>query len=101
MAIAILSSLYTGAQAFRQVHELSTGKQLIKPRMAAFIDFFGDQVCYVIHFSFITFISIWCYIFLNMTMIVLLVSDVCINQSNVLNALNSLKTNVLIRVQLI
>lgn len=44
LAIAILSSLYTGAQAFRQVHELSTGKQLIKPRMAALIDFFGDQI---------------------------------------------------------
>jgi len=58
LAIAILSSLYTGAQAFRQVHELSTGKQLIKPRMAALIDFFGDQVCHVLYFSFITFISI-------------------------------------------
>jgi hypothetical protein len=45
LAIAILSSLYTGAQAFRQIQELSTGKQLIKPSVAAIIDFFGDQVC--------------------------------------------------------
>lgn len=44
LAIAILSSLYTGGQAFRQVHELSRGKQLLQPRMAAMIDFFGDQV---------------------------------------------------------
>ncbi|XP_057426579.1 CASP-like protein 4B1 [Lotus japonicus] len=43
LAIAILSCLYTGAQVFRQVHELSTGKQLIQPRMAAMIDFIGDQ----------------------------------------------------------
>jgi hypothetical protein len=45
LAIAILSSLYTGAQAFRQIQELSTGKQMIKPSVAAIIDFFGDQVC--------------------------------------------------------
>ncbi|KAK2414809.1 CASP protein 4B1 [Trifolium repens] len=44
LAIAILSSLYTGAQAFRQIQELSTGKQLIKPSVAAIIDFFGDQI---------------------------------------------------------
>jgi len=44
LAIAILSSLYTGGQAFRQIHELSTAKQLLKPRMAAMLDFFGDQV---------------------------------------------------------
>ncbi|XP_057440333.1 CASP-like protein 4B1 [Lotus japonicus] len=44
LAIAILSCLYTGAQVFRQVHELSTGKQLIQPRMAAMIDFIGDQI---------------------------------------------------------
>lgn len=49
LATAILSSLYTGAQVFRQVQELSTGKQLIKPRIAAMVDFFGDQVCHVIH----------------------------------------------------
>ncbi|KAK8466432.1 hypothetical protein PHAVU_008G090400 [Phaseolus vulgaris] len=44
LAIAILSSLYTGGQAFRQIHELSTAKQLLKPRMAAMLDFFGDQI---------------------------------------------------------
>ncbi|XP_004492518.1 CASP-like protein 4B1 [Cicer arietinum] len=44
LATAILSSLYTGAQVFRQVQELSTGKQLIKPRIAAMVDFFGDQI---------------------------------------------------------
>ncbi|KAG4922207.1 hypothetical protein AAZX31_18G189900 [Glycine max] len=44
LAIAILSSLYTGAQAFRQIQELSTAKQLLQPRMAAMIDFFGDQI---------------------------------------------------------
>ncbi|GAU17175.1 hypothetical protein TSUD_178050 [Trifolium subterraneum] len=44
LAIAILSSLYTGAQAFRQIQELSKGKKLIKPSVAAIIDFFGDQI---------------------------------------------------------
>lgn len=44
LAIAILSSLYTGLQAFRQVQELSTAKQLLQPRTAAMIDFFGDQI---------------------------------------------------------
>ena len=46
LAIAILSILYNGGQAFRQVHELSTGKGLLKPRLAAIIDFSGDQVCF-------------------------------------------------------
>ncbi|RDY02484.1 CASP-like protein 4B1, partial [Mucuna pruriens] len=44
LAIAILSSLYTGCQAFRQIQELSTAKQLLKPRMAAMVDFLGDQI---------------------------------------------------------
>jgi len=44
LAIAILSSLYTGGQAFRQIRELSTAKQMLKPKMAAIIDFVGDQV---------------------------------------------------------
>ncbi|KAK7339988.1 hypothetical protein VNO77_20679 [Canavalia gladiata] len=44
LAIGILSSLYTGGQVFRQVQELSTGKQLLQPRMAAMVDFFGDQI---------------------------------------------------------
>ncbi|CAK9323393.1 unnamed protein product [Citrullus colocynthis] len=43
LAIAILSTLYTGAQVLRQVHELSTGKSVILPQKAAFIDFIGDQ----------------------------------------------------------
>lgn len=44
LAVAILSSLYTGAQVFRQVHELSTRKTLIQPTTAGLIDFVGDQV---------------------------------------------------------
>ncbi|KAL5058257.1 hypothetical protein RYX36_029861 [Vicia faba] len=44
LAIAILSSLYTGAQVFRQIHELSTGKKLVKPSVATIMDFFGDQI---------------------------------------------------------
>ncbi|QCE12047.1 hypothetical protein DEO72_LG10g3287 [Vigna unguiculata] len=44
LAIAILSSLYTGGQAFRQIRELSTAKQMLKPKMAAIIDFVGDQI---------------------------------------------------------
>ncbi|KAL2330641.1 hypothetical protein Fmac_018222 [Flemingia macrophylla] len=44
LAIAILSCLYTGAQAFRQIQELSTSKRLLQPRMAAMVDFFGDQI---------------------------------------------------------
>ncbi|KAK7395032.1 hypothetical protein VNO78_15574 [Psophocarpus tetragonolobus] len=44
LAIAILSILYTGCQVFRQTQELSTAKQLLQPRMAAMIDFFGDQI---------------------------------------------------------
>ncbi|KAK7287192.1 hypothetical protein RIF29_00305 [Crotalaria pallida] len=35
---------YMPAQVFRQVQELSTGKQLLKPRMGAIIDFVGDQI---------------------------------------------------------
>lgn len=45
LAIAILSTLYTGLQVFRQVHELSTGRELISSRRnSALLDFFGDQV---------------------------------------------------------
>ncbi|GFY82434.1 uncharacterized protein family [Actinidia rufa] len=40
-----LSTVYTGVQALRQVHELSTGKQQIfSQRDLAFVDFFGDQI---------------------------------------------------------
>ncbi|XP_057473369.1 CASP-like protein 4B1 [Actinidia eriantha] len=44
LAIAILSTLYAGVQVLRQVHELSTGKQLFSQRNLALVDFFGDQV---------------------------------------------------------
>ncbi|KAE9603151.1 hypothetical protein Lal_00018718 [Lupinus albus] len=44
LAVTILSSLYTGGQVYRQVQELSTGKNLLQPRTAAIIDFFGDQI---------------------------------------------------------
>lgn len=44
LAIAILSTLYAGAQALRQVQEMSTGKQFFPARTLALVDFFGDQV---------------------------------------------------------
>ncbi|PKI54917.1 hypothetical protein CRG98_024699 [Punica granatum] len=44
LAIAILSSLYTGVQALRHVHQLSTGKTMFQDRTSALIDFCGDQV---------------------------------------------------------
>uniref|UniRef100_A0A2P2JVF7 CASP-like protein n=1 Tax=Rhizophora mucronata TaxID=61149 RepID=A0A2P2JVF7_RHIMU len=44
LAMAILSTLYTGAQALRHVHELLTGKQLLQRRTSAMVDFFGDQI---------------------------------------------------------
>ncbi|XP_061375809.1 CASP-like protein 4B4 [Gastrolobium bilobum] len=44
LAIAIISSLYTGGQVFRQALELSTGQTLLQSRTLAFIDFVGDQV---------------------------------------------------------
>ncbi|KAK1407433.1 hypothetical protein QVD17_39049 [Tagetes erecta] len=44
LAIAILSLLYTGLQSWRQIHEMSTGKQIISGRNLALIDFFGDQI---------------------------------------------------------
>ncbi|KAL6528568.1 hypothetical protein OROMI_029213 [Orobanche minor] len=44
LAIAILSTLYTGLQAFRQFHELSTGREMISRQYVARIDFFGDQI---------------------------------------------------------
>ncbi|XP_020969820.1 CASP-like protein 4B1 [Arachis ipaensis] len=40
LAIAILSSLYNGGILFLKVK----GKQLLQPRMAAIIDFAGDQI---------------------------------------------------------
>lgn len=44
LAISILSTLYTGSQAFRHVHEISTGKQIFQQQTSALIDFAGDQV---------------------------------------------------------
>ncbi|KAL8237272.1 hypothetical protein R6Q59_018353 [Mikania micrantha] len=58
LAIAILSTVYTGLQSWRQIHEMSTGKQIISGRNMALIDFFGDQVCMIIirlHFLFFIF----------------------------------------------
>lgn len=44
LAIGILSTVYTGLQALRQVHELSTRKHLLQQRTSALLDFFGDQI---------------------------------------------------------
>lgn len=44
LAIAIISTLYTGLQALRQVQELSTGKFYMSQRNLILIDFCGDQV---------------------------------------------------------
>ncbi|KAL9253711.1 CASP-like protein [Drosera capensis] len=44
LAIAILSTLYTGLQSLKQVHQLSTGRGLIDERTSALVDFFGDQI---------------------------------------------------------
>ncbi|CAH9069325.1 unnamed protein product [Cuscuta epithymum] len=44
LAIAVLSTLYTGLQTFRRFHELSTGKEFSSARNWDMIDFFGDQV---------------------------------------------------------
>lgn len=44
LAIAILSTLYTGAQVGRQIHELRTGKEILSPQMMVLLNFVGDQV---------------------------------------------------------
>ncbi|GAA0160926.1 hypothetical protein LIER_17366 [Lithospermum erythrorhizon] len=44
LAIAILSTLYTGFQTFRQFHEISTGRDIIPGRNIMMLDFFGDQI---------------------------------------------------------
>ncbi|KAI3447832.1 hypothetical protein Pfo_004497 [Paulownia fortunei] len=44
LAIAILSTLYTGLQTLRQVHELSTAREILSRQNVAMIDFFGDQI---------------------------------------------------------
>ncbi|XP_045832092.1 CASP-like protein 4B1 [Trifolium pratense] len=43
LAVSIFTSLYTGCQVYRQVHELSTGNNIFRPTMAAVVDFVGDQ----------------------------------------------------------
>ncbi|KAI3514858.1 hypothetical protein L1887_13605 [Cichorium endivia] len=44
LAIAILSTLYTGLQSWRQIYEMSGGKEITSGRNLALIDFFGDQI---------------------------------------------------------
>ncbi|OIT01282.1 PREDICTED: CASP-like protein 4B1 [Nicotiana attenuata] len=44
LAIAILSTLYTGLQVMRQVHELSTSKEAFSRQNLALLEFFGDQL---------------------------------------------------------
>ncbi|KAH0680854.1 hypothetical protein KY290_023049 [Solanum tuberosum] len=44
LAIAILSSIYTGFQVLRQIQELSTGKESFSRQRLALIGFVGDQV---------------------------------------------------------
>ncbi|KAK1365557.1 hypothetical protein POM88_041118 [Heracleum sosnowskyi] len=44
VAIAILSTLYTGGHVFVQVHELLTKKQMFSRRNLALFNFVGDQI---------------------------------------------------------
>ncbi|CAL9002914.1 unnamed protein product [Prunus brigantina] len=44
LAIAILSMLYSGVQAARHVHQLSTGREVFQRRTSALADFIGDQI---------------------------------------------------------
>ncbi|KAJ8551013.1 hypothetical protein K7X08_000383 [Anisodus acutangulus] len=44
LAIAILSTLYTGLVVLRQVHELSTNKETFSRQNLALLEFFGDQL---------------------------------------------------------
>ncbi|KAL8504918.1 hypothetical protein ACS0TY_016205 [Phlomoides rotata] len=44
LAIAILSTLYTGLQSWKQFQEQSTGREIVPRQNAAIIDFFGDQI---------------------------------------------------------
>lgn len=64
LATAIISSLYTGYQVFRQVQELYTEINLLRPRSAVLItfSFVGDQVLHsffshCIHFHGALFLS--------------------------------------------
>ncbi|KAK9124648.1 hypothetical protein Sjap_014250 [Stephania japonica] len=44
LAIAILSSLYSGFQVFRQIREFSTTAKLFSPKTSLLVDFCGDQI---------------------------------------------------------
>ncbi|XP_022744898.1 CASP-like protein 4B1 [Durio zibethinus] len=44
LAIAILSTLYTGGQALRHVNAIWNGKWIFEQRISAMVDFLGDQV---------------------------------------------------------
>lgn len=44
VAIGILSTLYTGLQVLRQIHELSSTAQYFSRQNLAMVDFIGDQV---------------------------------------------------------
>ncbi|XP_062094939.1 CASP-like protein 4B1 [Humulus lupulus] len=44
LAISILSTLYTGAQALIKVQELSTGKFMFQQSTSSLFDFCGDQI---------------------------------------------------------
>ncbi|KAL2900014.1 CASP-like protein 4B1 [Bienertia sinuspersici] len=44
LGIAILSTLYTGFQCFKYVHQLSSGKEFVSMKTSALIDFVGDQI---------------------------------------------------------
>ncbi|XP_065853774.1 CASP-like protein 4B1 isoform X3 [Euphorbia lathyris] len=52
LAISILSTLYTGGQVLRHIHELYTGKHFIHRRTSAMVDFIGDQlISYLLIYS--------------------------------------------------
>ena len=51
LAIAILSTMYTGLQCLRHVHQLSTGNDFFNLKTSAFVDFVGDQVSFYCQFS--------------------------------------------------
>jgi len=44
LAVAFFTSIYTGCQIYRQIHELTTGNNVFRVTTAALIDFVGDQV---------------------------------------------------------
>ncbi|KAL9227753.1 hypothetical protein vseg_003404 [Gypsophila vaccaria] len=44
LAIAILSTIYTGVQTYKQLHQLRTGRKLFAFKNSALIDFVGDQI---------------------------------------------------------